>query len=158
SSRRSNAGPKTAIPGKPGGRSRHFPLPCASQLTATCDRPAAAGLRARALHPRPTGRIVPMPCRSRLAPACLALAALTGSSPPPARADVEDRLYDFTDGYYKVNGVDPAQISGRRQADGVRAVTDKPNFKFQRNVRVLSTSPAYNHSGDIEFFAVLGGG
>jgi hypothetical protein len=99
-----------------------------------------------------------MPCFRTVVACCLALLALTTLAPSPARADEDDRLYDFTDAYYKVNGVDPTKISGRRQADGIRAVTDVPNFRFQRNVRVLATNAAYNHSGDIEYFAVLGGG
>ena len=81
--------------------------------------------------------------------------AMTGA---PTRADEEDRLYDFTDAFYRANGVDPTKINGRRQADGVLAVNDDPNFRFQRNVRSLFTLPAYDHSGNPEFFTVLGGG
>jgi hypothetical protein len=91
-------------------------------------------------------------------PALLAVAAAAFVLPVPARADEEDRLYDFTDAYYRKNGVNPAAISGRRQADGIRAVQDKPFFSYQRPVRVLATSSAYNHSGGTEFFSVLGGG
>ncbi len=36
--------------------------------------------------------------------------------PSFTKADVEDRLYDFTDAYYLQNGVNPALISGRMQA------------------------------------------
>lgn len=76
---------------------------------------------------------------------------------PSARADEEDRLYDFTDAYYLRNGVNPANISGRREP-GPLAVIDRPNFAYQRPVRALLTFPAYDHSGDLEFFTVLGGG
>jgi hypothetical protein len=76
----------------------------------------------------------------------------------PCQADEQDRLYDFTDAYYLANGVNPAGIAGRRQADGIRAVVDQPFFAFQRPVRALSTFPAYNHSGDLAFFTVMGGG
>jgi hypothetical protein len=76
----------------------------------------------------------------------------------PARADETDRLYDFTDAYYLRNGVNPAAISGRRQADGVRAVVDVPFFSSQRPVRALVTFPAYDHSAHPWFFTVLGGG
>ncbi len=38
--------------------------------------------------------------------------ALLGA-PLLAKADVEDRLYDFTDTYYLQNGVNPALIAGR---------------------------------------------
>jgi hypothetical protein len=74
------------------------------------------------------------------------------------RADVDDRPYDFTDAFYRANGVDPSKIGGRRQADGVLGKTDVPFFRSQRPVRSLLTLPAYNHSGDEEFFTILGGG
>lgn len=72
------------------------------------------------------------------------------------QAGVQDRLYDFTDGYYRQNGINPAAIDGRRQP-GPLAATDTPNFPFQRNVRALLTLPNYDHSGNAWFFTVLGG-
>src|SRR5687768_16876579 len=76
----------------------------------------------------------------------------------PARADVEDRLYDFTDAYFLANGVNPANIVGRREAASPLATADTPNFNFQRNVRALLTLPAFDHSGDENYFTVLGAG
>ena len=73
-----------------------------------------------------------------------------------ATAKTEDRLYDFTDAYYLQNGINPAAIDGRRQP-GPLAVTDKPNFPFQRNVRSLLTLPNYDNSANQFFFTVLGG-
>ena len=55
--------------------------------------------------------------------------------PSLIKADVEDRLYDFTDAYYLENGVNPALIVGRMQAGTGIAVNDTPIFSFQRNVR-----------------------
>ncbi|MDQ3814007.1 MAG: hypothetical protein M3347_08650 [Armatimonadota bacterium] len=75
----------------------------------------------------------------------------------PAHADVQDRLYDFTDAYYLQNGVNPSAIVGRRQAVAPLATTDRPIFPYQRNVRALLTLPAYDHSGNPWFFTVLGG-
>src|SRR4029077_15431126 len=77
--------------------------------------------------------------------------------PSLTKADVEDRLYDFTDAYYLQNGVNPALIVGRMQPGTGNAVNDTPHFPFQRNVRALLTLPAYDHSGDINYFTVLGG-
>jgi hypothetical protein len=77
--------------------------------------------------------------------------------PSFAKADVEDRLYDFTDAYYLENGVNPALIGGRMEAGTGIAVTDTPNFSFQRNVRALLTLTAYGASGDLNYFTVLGG-
>lgn len=72
------------------------------------------------------------------------------------QAGVLDRLYDFTDAYYRQNGINPAAIDGRRQP-GPLAVTDTPNFPFQRNLRALLTLPNYDHSGNAYYFTVLGG-
>src|ERR1043166_2689560 len=76
--------------------------------------------------------------------------------PSVTKADVEDRLYDFTDAYYLENGVNPALIEGRMEP-GPTAVNDTPIFPFQRDVRALLTLPAYDHSGNINYFTVLGG-
>ena len=84
-----------------------------------------------------------------------ALLALV-ASPSIARADAEDRLYDFTDEFYRQNGVDPSKIVGRRQGDGRLGVFDTPNYSFQRNVRALLTLPAYNHSGNPVYWTVMG--
>lgn len=82
----------------------------------------------------------------------LALLALPGLT----KADVEDRLYDFTDAYYLQNGINPAMISGRMEP-GPIAVVDAPIFSYQRDVRALLTIPNYDHSGNIFYFTVLGG-
>ncbi len=84
----------------------------------------------------------------------LAVALL--AAPVTSKADVQDRLYDFTDAYYLANGVNPALIGGRMQP-GPTAVTDTPIFSFQRDVRALLTLPAYDHSANINYFTVLGG-
>ena len=79
------------------------------------------------------------------------------AAPWIARADIQDRLYDFTDDYYRQNGIDPLLIAGRRQAVLPNAVASTPIFSFQRAVRALSTIPAYDDSGHDVFFSVLGG-
>ena len=77
--------------------------------------------------------------------------------PSFTKADIEDRLYDFTDAYYLQNGVNPALISGRMEAGTGIAVNDTPIFSFQRDVRALLTLAAYDHSANINYFTVLGG-
>lgn len=77
-------------------------------------------------------------------------------SPSQARADIQDRLFDFTDQFYRQNGVDPAAIVNRRQADGRRGTVDSPLFFYQRNVRTLQLNPAYNHSGALTYWTVMG--
>ncbi len=87
-----------------------------------------------------------------------ALAALLmlAAAPLVARADVRDRLYDFTDEFYRKNGVDPTKIAGRRQGIPPLGIIDAPLFSYQRNVRALLTLPAYNHSGSPVFWTVMG--
>jgi hypothetical protein len=85
------------------------------------------------------------------------LAILGLALAPTAFADVVDRLYDFTDAYYRANGIDPAKLGGRKQAPSASAVIDTPNFWFQRNVRVISTSAGYGASGNPQFFSVMAG-
>ena len=84
--------------------------------------------------------------------AALALLAVPGVT----KADVQDRLYDFTDAYYSQNGINPGAIGGRRQP-GPLAASDTPNFSYQRPVRMLLTLPAYDQSGNANYFTVLGG-
>ncbi|MDX6695496.1 MAG: hypothetical protein QOF02_3099 [Blastocatellia bacterium] len=86
----------------------------------------------------------------------LALLVALAAAPLSARADVKDRLFDFTDAYYLQNGIDPAQIVNRVNGIPPRSIFDNPNFAFQRNVRALRLNPAYNHSGAITFWTVMG--
>ncbi|MEZ0326425.1 MAG: hypothetical protein ACAH95_11010 [Fimbriimonas sp.] len=83
--------------------------------------------------------------------------AATAMVAADASADLQDCLYDFTDSYYRKNGINPAAISGRRQAVAPLAVQDGPMFWYQRDVRALLTIPAYDHSSNPWFFTVLGG-
>lgn len=76
--------------------------------------------------------------------------------PTFAKADFADRLFDFTDDFYRQNGVDPAKIVGRRQGVAPLATLDTPMFVYQRNVRALLTLPAYNHSGSPVYWTVMG--
>jgi hypothetical protein len=74
-----------------------------------------------------------------------------------ASAEIRDRPYDFTDTYYRTNGIDPAKLVFRRQAPSASAVIDMPFFSYQRNVRVIGTSAGYGASGDIRYFVTLAG-
>ena len=86
------------------------------------------------------------------------LAALfaLAAAPIHARAGIEHRLFDFTDEYYRQNGVDPAAIVNRRQGVAPRGTLDAPMFIFQRNVRTLQLNPAYNQSGAPTYWTVMG--
>lgn len=77
-------------------------------------------------------------------------------SPMQARADIKDRLFDFTDEFYRQNGVEPTAIVNRRQGVAPRGVVDSPFFFYQRAVRTLQLNPAYNHSGALTYWTVMG--
>ena len=78
------------------------------------------------------------------------------ATPSATKADVKDRMFDFTDAFYLQNGINPANIGGRRQV-GPLAAADTPNFSFQRGVRALLTLPCYDQSGNAFYFTVMGG-
>ncbi|HEV7646476.1 MAG TPA: hypothetical protein VGO50_21255 [Pyrinomonadaceae bacterium] len=87
----------------------------------------------------------------------LLMLMVVGSVPVLTRADVRDRIFDFTDQYYAQNGVDIAKIFNRRQVTGNgNSVFDNPNFSFQRNVRASRLNPAYSDNGTPTFWAVMG--
>lgn len=86
----------------------------------------------------------------------LALLIALASLPLTAHADVQDRIYDFTDEYYLQNGVDFAKIVNRVNGTAPRSIFDAPIFSFQRNVRMLATNPAYNQSGALTYWSVMG--
>ena len=92
---------------------------------------------------------------SLLTYALVALLALA-ASPLVARADVKDRLFDFTDEYYRQNGVDPSKIQGRRTGLDGRSVFDAPIFSFQRGIRAIRHNPGYNQSGSPVYWSVMG--
>lgn len=100
--------------------------------------------------------------------AIMALAVLASGAAAPAvarsgadasggREATGDRtpLFDFTDAYYRANGIDPAKLVGRRNgADGLSVAAPAPAGIY-RDVRVTFTLPAYDTSGNRHFFTVL---
>jgi hypothetical protein len=86
----------------------------------------------------------------------LAVLITLAASPGIVHAGVQDRLFDFTDDFYRQNGVDPTQIVNRVNGTAPRSIFDAPNFPFQRNVRALRLNPAYNQSGAPNYWTVMG--
>lgn len=79
---------------------------------------------------------------------CLGAPALGGDGLPP---------FDFADDYYRANGLNPDAVIGRPTGDGPNSVIDdRENGAEYRNVRVLQTAAAYDHSGHQIFFYVTG--
>ena len=55
--------------------------------------------------------------------------------------------FDFTDAFYRANGVDSAQLVGRPTGRDTRSVIATPPDGNHGNVRSLFTLPAYDTSG-----------
>jgi hypothetical protein len=97
-----------------------------------------------------------------LTPLVLALGLVTGAAAAPAGAvttgDDEPGddfpLFDFTDKFYKRNGIKVEALVGRRNgADGLSVVDNSPD-RIHRDVRVTFTLPAYDLNGDTLFWTV----
>ncbi len=64
-------------------------------------------------------------------------------------------IFDFTDQFYRANGVDPALLAGRMTGVPPVSIVDQSNDATRRDVRALLTIPAYDDSGDLVFFTVV---
>jgi hypothetical protein len=64
-------------------------------------------------------------------------------------------IFDFSDAFYRTNGIDPAKLVGRRSGTDGLSVPAKAPDANHRDVRVLFTLPAYDTSGKRWFFTVL---
>lgn len=85
----------------------------------------------------------------------LASGGSSGSSGSGATGDKQP-IFDFSDTFYRTNGIDPAGLVGRRSgADGLSVVSPAPDANH-RNVRVTFVLPAYDTSGGTHYFTVLG--
>jgi hypothetical protein len=82
---------------------------------------------------------------------------LLAATMPAARADSgSPPPFDFTDAFYLKNGVNPPMLQGRPTGDGRFSVADEAPDGNHRDIRVLFTLPAYDTSGGMHFFTVLG--
>jgi hypothetical protein len=77
-----------------------------------------------------------------------------GGNPPP---------FDFTDAFYRQNGINPANILNR--VNGTCPEDDMPSCSVvdnsnkdpnRRNIRVLSTTGGYDHDGNVLFYNIFG--
>lgn len=64
-------------------------------------------------------------------------------------------LFDFTNSFYKKNGIKVGALVGRRSGTDGLSVIDTAPDSDHRNVRVTFTLPAYDHSGNTLFWTVL---
>jgi hypothetical protein len=78
----------------------------------------------------------------------------SGGSGSGATGDKQP-IFDFSDVFYRANGIDPAGLAGRHTgADGVSVISTAPDANH-RNVRVTLVLPAYDTSGGMHYFTVL---
>ncbi|HEX8580805.1 MAG TPA: hypothetical protein VF640_00665 [Acidimicrobiales bacterium] len=84
------------------------------------------------------------------------LAGATPSGAATASSDGNTPPFDFTDRFYKANGVNPSRILGRvTGSDGISVVDQAPD-RNHRNVRVTLTIPTYDHSGNLYVWVPTG--
>jgi hypothetical protein len=75
---------------------------------------------------------------------------------PPVLLDEPGYPFDFTEDFYKLNGVDVDQVFNRRTGyDGLSVIWKSIN-PYHNNVRVLVTLPAYDQYGQMMFWYPLG--
>lgn len=86
----------------------------------------------------------------------LASGLLAGAMPAANAEAAQTPIFDFTDAYYRQNGVDAAKLDGRPTGDGVFSVVDEAPDANHRDIRMLFTLPGYDTSGGIHYFTVLG--
>jgi hypothetical protein len=86
-------------------------------------------------------------------------AALTLVTPSLAFASDEGpvRSFDFTDSYYRANGIEPSKLIIRPNGqDGVSVIDNSNTDPTRRNVRATQAIPTYDHSGHLYFFHTFG--
>lgn len=64
--------------------------------------------------------------------------------------------FDFSDDFYRKNGIDPDKIEKRITADGVKAVTDTPASEDFRDVRNLEITGGFDAFGSFIYYSVFG--
>jgi hypothetical protein len=65
-------------------------------------------------------------------------------------------IFDFTDAYYRKNGIDPTKIVGRPSGTGNSVIDNRVNDPTRRNVRIKQAVGSFDENGDAVLFSVLG--
>ena len=100
-------------------------------------------------------RILGTALRAAMSLLVLATGLLAGAM-PAAQAHASNPPFDFSDAFYRKNGVEPTLLAGRPTGDGVNSVVEPAPDANHRNVRVRRMLPAYDTSGNIHYFNVFG--
>lgn len=88
------------------------------------------------------------PGRSNILPAHAVVGA---PNPPP---------FDFSDSFYRSNGIDPTKISeraGNPDRNPAHWTVDNSNIDpARRNIRILETTGGFNNSGNLIYYSIMG--
>ncbi|HYO51488.1 hypothetical protein [Archangium sp.] len=60
--------------------------------------------------------------------------------------------FDFTDSFYRANGIEPTKVLDRVNGNDGISIVDDTSQSNRRDVRVLLTVTTYDHSGNLYFF------
>ncbi len=64
--------------------------------------------------------------------------------------------FDFSDAFYRANGIDPSRILNRVNGqDGVSVIDESPHPDF-RDVRIVETTGGFKHNGDLLYYVITG--
>jgi hypothetical protein len=63
--------------------------------------------------------------------------------------------FDFSDSFYRSNGLDPTLLVGRVNGTDGRSVVATTTDSKHRNVRVIATNGGFDHDGKLIFFVVF---
>jgi hypothetical protein len=81
------------------------------------------------------------------------LAGLLGVAAEPGASGTAP--FDFSDGFYRANGLDPRLLVGRVDGWDGRSVAAATSDPRHRNVRVVATNGGFDHCGGLVFYVVL---
>ncbi len=82
------------------------------------------------------------------------------SSTPQRPCDENQPPFDFSDPFYRANGIDPARIrerAGNADRNPAHWTIDNTNTDpNRRNIRILETTGGFNNSGSLIYYSIMG--
>ncbi len=75
-----------------------------------------------------------------------------GNGPETNREPGLHFAFDFNDGFYRKNGIDPKKLMARKQPDGVLAVSDRSTDPTRNNTRILAVNGGFDAAGALLYY------
>lgn len=103
-----------------------------------------------------------LPWLAGLSVVVVATVLAIGSISPPTRADGGSNPppFDFSDNFYRANGINPDLIgerAGNPDRNPLHWVVDNSNTNpDRRNIRILETTGGFNNSGSLIYYSIMG--